>query len=57
MKSSCIYAHLKKTKKDVSLHDPISQDKEGNEISLIAFLKSENEDVTDTIQLYMTGPV
>ncbi len=48
---------LKKTKKDVSLHDPIGQDKEGNEISLIAFLTSENEDVTDTIQLYMTGPV
>ncbi|MCM3012162.1 sigma factor, partial [Bacillus subtilis] len=33
---------LKKTKKDVSLHDPIGQDKEGNEISLIDVLKSEN---------------
>ncbi len=44
------------SKNDVSLHD-ISQAKEGNEISLIAFLTSENEDVTDTIQLYMTGPV
>lgn len=42
---------LKKTKKDVSLHDPIGQDKEGNEISLIDVLKSENEDVIDTIQL------
>ncbi|WP_420977099.1 RNA polymerase sporulation sigma factor SigK, partial [Bacillus vallismortis] len=40
---------LKKTKKDVSLHDPIGQDKEGNEISLIDVLKSENEDVIDTI--------
>ncbi|MRX71347.1 RNA polymerase sporulation sigma factor SigK [Bacillus lacus] len=44
---------LKKTKKDVSLHDPIGQDKEGNEISLIDVLKSENDDVIDTIQLNM----
>ncbi|MBE3570393.1 MAG: RNA polymerase sporulation sigma factor SigK [Bacillales bacterium] len=44
---------LKKTKKDVSLHDPIGQDKEGNEISLIDILKSESEDVFDTIQLNM----
>jgi RNA polymerase sporulation-specific sigma factor len=44
---------LKKTKKDVSLHDPIGQDKEGNEISLIDVLKSEAEDVFDTIQLNM----
>jgi len=38
------------------LHD-ISQAKEGNGIPLIALSTSENEDVTDTIQLYMTGPV
>lgn len=44
---------LKKTKKDVSLHDPIGQDKEGNEISLIDVLKSENDDVIETIQLSM----
>jgi RNA polymerase sporulation-specific sigma factor len=44
---------LKKTKKDVSLHDPIGQDKEGNEISLIDILKSESEDVIETIQLSM----
>ncbi|XBM35231.1 RNA polymerase sporulation sigma factor SigK [Bacillus licheniformis] len=44
---------LKKTKKDVSLHDPIGQDKEGNEITFIDILKSENEDVIDTIQLNM----
>ncbi|WAA11532.1 RNA polymerase sporulation sigma factor SigK [Fervidibacillus halotolerans] len=44
---------LKKTKKDVSLHDPIGQDKEGNEISLIDVLKSDTEDVIDTIQLNM----
>lgn len=44
---------LKKTKKDVSLHDPIGQDKEGNEISLIDVLQSENEDIIDTIQQAM----
>ncbi|MBM7584764.1 RNA polymerase sporulation-specific sigma factor [Bacillus pakistanensis] len=44
---------LKKTKKDVSLHDPIGQDKEGNEISLIDILKSDADDVIDTIQLNM----
>ncbi|KYC63230.1 RNA polymerase sporulation sigma factor SigK [Bacillus coagulans] len=44
---------LKKTKKDVSLHDPIGQDKEGNGISLIDVLQSEAEDVFDTIQLNM----
>ncbi|MCA1056226.1 RNA polymerase sporulation sigma factor SigK [Rossellomorea aquimaris] len=44
---------LKKTKKDISLHDPIGQDKEGNEISLIDILKSEMDDVIDTIQLSM----
>ncbi len=44
---------LKKTKKDVSLHDPIGQDKEGNEISLIDILKSETDDVIETIQLSM----
>jgi RNA polymerase sporulation-specific sigma factor len=42
---------LKKTKKDISLHDPIGQDKEGNEISLLDILKSESEDVVDIIQL------
>ena len=35
------------------MHDPIGQDKEGNEISLIDVLKSEAEDVFDTIQLNM----
>ncbi|MCA0986135.1 RNA polymerase sporulation sigma factor SigK [Guptibacillus algicola] len=44
---------LKKTKKDVSLHDPIGQDKEGNEISLIDVLKAETEDIVDLIQLNM----
>ncbi|TYP71071.1 RNA polymerase sporulation-specific sigma factor [Paenibacillus methanolicus] len=36
---------LKKTKKDVSLHDPIGTDKEGNEITLIDILGSEQGDV------------
>ncbi|WP_026569870.1 MULTISPECIES: RNA polymerase sporulation sigma factor SigK [Sediminibacillus] len=44
---------LKKTKKDVSLHDPIGQDKEGNEISLIDILEAENEDLIEYIQLNM----
>ncbi|MDY0405506.1 RNA polymerase sporulation sigma factor SigK [Virgibacillus sp. 179-BFC.A HS] len=44
---------LKKVKKDVSLHDPIGQDKEGNEISLIDILEAENENVIDYIQLNM----
>jgi RNA polymerase sporulation-specific sigma factor len=44
---------LKKTRKDVSLHEPIGQDKEGNEISLIDILKSEGNDIIDEIQLNM----
>ncbi|MNI05166.1 RNA polymerase sigma-28 factor precursor [compost metagenome] len=44
---------LKKTKKDVSLHDPIGTDKEGNEITLIDILGSENDDVVERVQLKM----
>lgn len=44
---------LKKTKKDVSLHDPIGTDKEGNEISLIDVLKADMDDVVDLVQLKM----
>ncbi|HET7657382.1 MAG TPA: RNA polymerase sporulation sigma factor SigK [Bacillales bacterium] len=44
---------LKKTKKDVSLQDPIGQDKEGNEITLIDVLKSDTEDIVEMIQLSM----
>ena len=44
---------LKKTRKDVSLHEPIGQDKEGNEISLIDILKSEGNDIVDEIHLNM----
>ncbi|KIL78042.1 RNA polymerase sporulation specific sigma factor SigK [Bacillus badius] len=42
---------LKKTKKDVSLQDPIGHDKEGNEINLLDILKSEDEDVLEHILL------
>lgn len=44
---------IKKTKKDVSLHDPIGTDKEGNEITLIDVLKADLDDIVDTIQLKM----
>jgi len=44
---------LKKVKKDVSLHDPIGQDKEGNEISLIDILEADNQNVIEYIQLNM----
>lgn len=44
---------LKKVSKDVSLHDPIGQDKEGNEISLIDILEAENENIVEFIQLNM----
>ncbi len=40
-------------KKDVSLHDPIGTDKEGNEITLIDVLQAETVDVVDAIQLNM----
>jgi RNA polymerase sporulation-specific sigma factor len=42
---------LKKTKKDVSLHDPIGTDKEGNEITLIDVLGTEADEVADQVQL------
>ncbi|GAK42139.1 RNA polymerase sporulation sigma factor SigK [Paenibacillus urinalis] len=42
---------LKKTRKDVSLHDPIGMDKEGNEITLIDILGTEADEVMDKVQL------
>lgn len=42
---------LKKTRKDVSLHDPIGTDKEGNEITLIDILGSEADDVIKEVDL------
>ncbi len=44
---------LKKVKKDVSLHDPIGTDKEGNEITLIDVLQEDTEDIAEAIQLKM----
>lgn len=49
-----ILMHLrskKKSNKDVSLHDPIGTDKEGNEISLIDILGTEHDDVVEKVQL------
>ncbi len=42
---------LKKTRKDVSLHDPIGTDKEGNEISFIDILGTEADEVVDKVEL------
>lgn len=42
---------LKKVKKDVSLHDPIGTDKEGNEISLIDILGTEADEIENQVQL------
>lgn len=42
---------LKKVRKDVSLHDPIGTDKEGNEITLIDILGTETDEVLDKVQL------
>jgi RNA polymerase sporulation-specific sigma factor len=42
---------LKKTQKDVSLHDPIGSDKEGNEITLLEVLQADVEDMVTKIQL------
>ena len=42
---------LKKPRKDVSLHDPIGTDKEGNEITLIDILGTDTDDVVDKVQL------
>lgn len=41
----------KKTRKDVSLHEPIGHDKEGNNINLIDILVAETEDVVENMQL------
>src|SRR5690625_1430230 len=44
---------LKKTRKDVSLHSPIGQDPEGNEISLLDVIEAETENIIDHVQLKM----
>ncbi|MDF2841039.1 MAG: polymerase, sigma 28 subunit, SigK [Clostridia bacterium] len=43
----------KKTKTEVSLHDPIGIDKEGNEISLIDILGSDSDVILDEVELKM----
>lgn len=43
----------KKIKIEVSLHDPIGIDKEGNEISLIDILGSDNDIILDEVELKM----
>lgn len=43
----------KKTKTEVSLHDPIGIDKEGNEISLIDILGSDSDTILDEVELKM----
>lgn len=42
---------LKKVKKDVSLHDPIGTDKEGNEIRLLDIIGTEREEVENEVEL------
>lgn len=44
---------LKKSNRDISLHSPIGQDQEGNEINLFDILEAENEDIMDYLQLNM----
>ena len=41
----------KKTKIEVSLHNPIGIDKEGNEISLMDILGTDSDAITDEIAL------
>jgi len=41
----------KKSKGEVSLQEPIGTDKEGNEISLLDILGTENDDISDEIHL------
>ncbi|PKR79071.1 RNA polymerase sporulation sigma factor SigK [Halalkalibacillus sediminis] len=43
----------KKSNKDISLQDPIGHDKEGNEISLMDILKSDQPDLVEKIQTSM----
>lgn len=44
---------LKKQHKDVSLHSPIGQDHEGNEISLFDVIEADTEDIMEYLQLNM----
>lgn len=44
---------LKKSRKDVSIHSPIGQDYEGNEISLLDILEADTADIYEYMQLNM----
>jgi RNA polymerase sporulation-specific sigma factor len=41
---------LKKARKDVSLHDPIGTDKEGNEINLLDILGTDRDEVLNLVE-------
>ncbi|MFP3154112.1 RNA polymerase sporulation sigma factor SigK [Lachnospiraceae bacterium ZAX-1] len=41
----------KKTAREISLYEPIGTDKEGNQISLLDIVESNEKDVVDTIEL------
>ncbi|MDF2523107.1 MAG: polymerase, sigma 27/28 subunit, RpsK/SigK, partial [Clostridiales bacterium] len=43
----------KKLQSEVSLHDPIGVDREGNEITLIDVIGNETESVVDEVELKM----
>lgn len=45
----------KKTKKDISLHEPIGHDKEGNTINLIDILVANTEDIVEN--MYLNGEI
>lgn len=46
-----LFRGRKKIAREVSLHEPIGTDKEGNEISLIDVIEGENVDVVEQIEL------
>ncbi len=45
--------HIKKMRSEVSLHDPIGVDREGNEITLIEILGSHEESVSEIVEQHM----
>ncbi|MDO5539189.1 MAG: RNA polymerase sporulation sigma factor SigK [Eubacteriales bacterium] len=46
-----LFRSRKKISREVSLHEPIGTDKEGNEISLIDVIEGESEDVVERLEL------
>lgn len=48
---------LKKTRKDVSLHDPIGTDSDGNNITLEDILSTDADDIADQVQLNLEKKV